>query len=772
MQAWQPLDGRFYDQLKQAGATFISYIPNNAALVRATPEQAAQVAGNPMIQAVLPYEPYYKLATPLLPAAVEQQAPPTDALNVTTFPGERDAALAALLGLGAKYMSEESSPFGPTLTVMVPPDKLTEVAQLPLAREIEPFAPRRLLNDLTRVTLGVSADTLIGTSNYLGLTGSNVTVNMNDTGVDTNHPDFKGAGGLRLNTNAPYDYNGHGTFVAGIIMGNGSQSKTVTNQVPGSIIPGADFRGKATNAILDVQSLGLVVGTTVAAAFEQGGTYVSDMALEANASAQMGPTNLISNNSWGYDGVRSYDMHAASFDAATRDAQPGVPGEQPLLFVFAAGDASNGNDNGGGGAENSILSPGTAKNVITVGALDAARFITNEVTFGDQTTNNAPSTNAIFFPWTDNSDLVSWFSSCGNVGPGTETLSGRFKPDVVAPGMFIISCRASSYVDPSYSTQVTPYFFGGQVVLPGHINTNYTLAPSNFPADTEELIIQATPNSQSPAPFPPLLILGAPWPQPLGVLGTNYAQDQSTNQFVVLTNNLDGVAWDFGVASANGQTQPVSYDLTFYLVETNDLGVSVTNASGYYHVISNLNSVLKTNYMYQYGTSMSAAAVSGMLALMQEFLQSRLNPPLTNPSPALLKALLINGARSVNQQYDFNTQLHGLLPAGPNEQGWGLPNLPNSLPASLATHIAATNNYASMVWSINPPTTRWPPGNGNLTLSIAATAPRPIIPFASPWCGRTRPGIRRRGWRWSTTWICWSRPVRAPTRTSGWAMTF
>ena len=171
----------------------------------------------------------------------------------------------------------------------------------------------------------------------------------------------------------------------------------------------------------------------------------------------------------------SYDMHAASFDAATRDAQPGVPGEQPLLFVFAAGDASNGNDNGGGGAENSILSPGTAKNVITVGALDAARFITNEVTFGDQTTNNAPSTNAIFFPWTDNNDLVSWFSSCGNVGPGTETLSGRFKPDVVAPGMFIISCRASNYVDPSYSTQVTPYFFGGQIVLPGH--TQHQLYP-------------------------------------------------------------------------------------------------------------------------------------------------------------------------------------------------------------------------------------------------------------------------------------------------------
>jgi subtilisin-like proprotein convertase family protein len=701
VQATQPLDGRFYDELKQAGATFVSFIPNNAALVRATPEQAAQLAGEAMIQAVLPYEPYYKLATALLPAAVDQQEAQSGALNVTTFPGQRDAALAALEALGAKYMSEDSSPFGPTLTVTVPADKLAEVAQMPLAQEVEPYAPRRLLNDLTRVTLGVSADTLIGTSNYLNLTGSNVTVNLNDTGIDTNHPDFKGPGDtFRFNANAPYDYNGHGTHVAGIIMGNGSQSTNVTNQVPGSIMPGADFRGKATNASLNVQSLGLVIGTTVAAAFRQGGTYVSDMALETNASVQLGPTNLISNNSWGYEGVRSYDMHAASFDAATRDAQPGVPGEQPLLFVFAAGDASNGNNNGGGGAENSILSPGTAKNVITVGAIDAARSITNEVTG----TFNGLTTNQYFFPWTDNNDLVAWFSSCGNVGPGTETLSGRFKPDVVAPGMFIISCRATNYVDPSYATQVTPYSFGGQVVQPGptHINTNCRPVPSKFPADTQELIIEATPNSQSPIPFPPLLILGAPSPQPLAVLGTNYAQDQGTNQFVVLTNNLDGVAWDFAIETVSGQKQPVSYDLTFYLVETNDLGVSITNTDGYYHVISNLNSALKPYYMYQYGTSMSAGAVSGMLALMQEFLQTRMNPPLTNPSPALLKALLINGARSVNQQYDFNTQLQntqvpGLPPAGANEQGWGLPNLPNSLPASLTNNNGTSSNAASMV---------------------------------------------------------------------------
>ena len=53
---------------------------------------------------------------------------------------------------------------------------------------------------------------------------------------------------------------------------------------------------------------------------------------------------LISNNSWVYDGDSAYDLAAASYDAATRDALPGVTGSQPVLFVFAAGNDGNGDD--------------------------------------------------------------------------------------------------------------------------------------------------------------------------------------------------------------------------------------------------------------------------------------------------------------------------------------------------------------------------------------------------------------------------------------------
>jgi subtilisin-like proprotein convertase family protein len=638
----RPLNQEFYDSLKKDGGVFITYIPNNAALVKADAVQAKQMAADPVFQAVIPYEPYYKLDARLLPGAVAEQAQ-TNLLSVTTFPGQRDATLKALSDLGARLVGEDQGPFGPTLIVTAPPDSVAAIAQLPLAQEVEAYASRRLLNDLTRVQLGVSADTLTNTPTYLNLSGSNVTVNLNDTGVDATHPDFRGPGASVRVLGTLQDGNGHGTHVAGIIAGNGRESGTVSQAVPGSIIPGADFRGKATNAILFVQALDLVYGP-----------FVSDAQLQENASMNLGPTNLISNNSWGYGGA-SYDIHSASYDAATRDAQPSVKGEQPLLFVFAAGDAGAGGDNGVDGHASTINSPATAKNVITVGATDSPRFITNVVSYDLHTTNQ------VFFGETDNSNLVAYFSSCGNVDVGVEGNYGRFKPDVVAPGVFIVSCRAANYVFPTNEVFVTDIAATNQTVLPNQ--TNYY--PVLIPTDASELVIQLLTNSESPYGFtngfvvradtnsPPLLI------QATNALGPNV---------VLVSKQLTPGVWNIGIGPARGQVQPLAYDVHLYVYETNGLG-------DYFNVLTNMNNALAPNYLYQSGTSMSAGAVSGVLALMQEFLQGQMK---IMPSPALLKALLINGSRSLGLQYDFNVQS-----LGPNEQGWGMPNIANSIPYSL-----------------------------------------------------------------------------------------
>src|SRR5947208_10551019 len=165
-----PLDKAFYARLREAGAEFVSYIPNNAALVRVSAEGARLLAAMSGTRTVLPYEPYYQLARPLLALAVEQQSLPLDQpVNVILFAGQRDNALPALRNLGAEPIAEEPVPSGLMLTLQAHPDSLVALAQLPGVQRIELARARVLLNDLSRVRMNVSSDT-VAPANYLDLT--------------------------------------------------------------------------------------------------------------------------------------------------------------------------------------------------------------------------------------------------------------------------------------------------------------------------------------------------------------------------------------------------------------------------------------------------------------------------------------------------------------------------------------------------------------------------------------------------------------------------
>ena len=686
VQAHGAIDNNFRAMLQNAGATIVSPIPNNAFLVRVSDAGAQQIAAS--AQSVLPYEPYYKLEPSLLKSVMEGSEPLTGALKVTLFP---DASASILDSLNIHAMATERSPFGQVVTVPASADAIVNLAQLPGVQAVAPAYQRKTANDLTRVTLGVSADSLVGTSNYLGLTGANVLVNINDTGVDATHPDLTGrifAG----STNSLTDTNGHGTHVAGTILGDGTKSSTVTTNASGSVIPGASFRGMASGANAYVITL--------------------DSATDSQLQEQAARTNaLISNNSWDYADP-AYDIAAASFDAAVRDAIPEVSGPQPLIFVFSAGNDGGGTDDGQNGASDSILSPATAKNVITVGAVEQFRNITNQVVENGVT-------NTPFLPGTDTSDQVASFSARGNVGIGVEGDNGRFKPDVVAPGTFVISTRSqqwdtNAYYDP---TNIEDFPFPDQSVDPGNLTT--FLAP--VPANPVQMIITVSSNLLSPSPFPQMPIYVA-----LNVAPTtnNFV---GFNQVALPTNSPLNLQLNFGdtvfIAVGDGTNVTTHFDLDIEVLETNaDLAVL--------GLLRTLNDTLgqppPQYYRYESGTSMAAAGITGTLACMEQFFNQTLK--ISNASPALMKALLINGARSLSspgQPYDF--QVSNPL----NIQGWGEPNLSNSIPPALANDVN-NSNAAPVLFFDQDPANALATGQSkvrNLTLSSDATSDATLQPL-------------------------------------------
>ena len=165
-----------------------------------------------------------------------------------------------------------------------------------------------------------------------GYTGEGVKVAVLDTGIDVNHPDLKDqidATASFVPGEAITDVNGHGTHVAGTIVGTGGAS-------------GGDYKGVAPDADLIV---GKVLGG------EEGYGLDSWIIAGMEWAAQQGAdvVNMSLGDSYPTDGS---DPMSQTVDALS--AQYGT------LFVIAAGNA---------GPE-TISTPGAAASALTVAATD------------------------------------------------------------------------------------------------------------------------------------------------------------------------------------------------------------------------------------------------------------------------------------------------------------------------------------------------------------------------------------------------------------------
>ena len=227
----------------------------------------------------------------------------------------------------------------------------------------------------------------VASSATFTLDGSGEMLAIADTGIDRDHPDISGRVSAVYTQfgldGSPIDSNtGHGTHVTLTAIGDGTGDSSAKGIAPEALL---------TMYALEHDPTG-VFG-------RQGSIY--SLLLDAKQK-----TARIAINAWGLNG------NYGEYTADSRSVDQFVWDEPALLPVFSVGDR-------GSSGTSQISPPGTAKNVLSVGA---------------STTGTGSSASA---------GLVASISSQG------PTLDGRIKPDVVAPGIELCSGRAEEAKSPS-----------------------------------------------------------------------------------------------------------------------------------------------------------------------------------------------------------------------------------------------------------------------------------------------------------------------------------
>lgn len=347
---------------------------------------------------------------------------------------------------------------------------------------IEPSYPSQLDNQAAADI--IDADWVGDVSNMVSnggsLTGEGIIVGVMDSGLDTGvecnslahcssvnsgvHSDFAGriigmsSYTCTTCTDGPNDPNGHGTHVAGSVLGNGANSDT-------DGVDGSDHSGVAPDAHLFMQGVYAEGGTC-------GGSRLCPPSYETFLTEAYNAGARIHTNSWG-TGPDSTSGCSGSqcwnyYSSASLELDTEANDFEDLTILFAMGNdamdcsynsfdqltCSSGKDGEINlGAHNRQA---TAKNILSIGASENFRYTLdlysipyrNFCTFGGYPaasgecphphTDEKWSQSPIF---TDTgADDPEGMAAFSNRGP---TADGRIKPDLVAPGTWIISTRSS-----------------------------------------------------------------------------------------------------------------------------------------------------------------------------------------------------------------------------------------------------------------------------------------------------------------------------------------
>lgn len=672
-----PMIPEWREGIEAAGGTIFEYIPNNANIVKMTPLALDAVDNLPYIRWIGLYHPMYKFSEGLR-SIVEYGGSHVDvSIDLMVFEN-MNSVVTQIIALGGTIV-EESDPY---LRVTIDDTKLYDIALIPDTHWIEETPQYQLFNDLATVTMNIDD---VWTNLPESLTGEGQVIAIADTGLDigvndaTLHDDFEGR---LLNTYAlgrPGDWsdqNGHGTHVAGSALGNGASFQGT----------GTPDRGQYSGGAYESQ---LVMQSIMDANGRLGGLPLDLGTLFTNPYTNDGAR--IHSNSWG-------TANNGQYTADSHEVDTFMWNNRDMLILFAAGNEGVDGDSDGEVDLDSLCDPGTAKNVLTVGASENNRNPQIGDTYGAWWPADFPVPPIFNDPMANNVNGMAAFSSRG---PPDAPVAGRIKPDIVAPGTFILSTRSQQWaINEDVETGAPTWTTGGTsnwglsnnanggffsfTDSPG-VGINYANGADNFwdspiidlrtGGDTIRFWSQhfLAPNDEARIEihYQNFFVWGA--------LTGN--QPAFTESIFNLPTDQQIIGWGF-----NPLVEKQNVWIRFRLVDT----VDGNTADGWYvddvRIYSRMwgrstrigaasGGPQDENYILAGGTSMATPLTAGAATLARQYYVDHHN---INPSAALLKATLINGATDMpGQGYGLG---NGATEPIPNfHEGWGRVDLSNSI---------------------------------------------------------------------------------------------
>jgi serine protease AprX len=451
IQTNQPLNREQKSELANLSVTLLEYVPENTYICYYSPADLSAIRALPFVVWANIYLQGFKIPPTLtagtsaakvvnmlenLPMA-RSMSQDTQKIEIVLHDNVSASDIRDKIAAAAKIDPTELEVSNKKVKLVVQSRYLPDIAAIDEVRHIEAYIHKQLHNNIALRIL--KADVSHAHTQF---EGANQVIAVADTGFDRGsttdvHPAFTNRvlKLYALGRSTANDPNGHGTHVAGSILGDGFSN-----------VLGGAIRGTAPKAKLVFQSV----------LDAQGGLGGLPDDLNDLFLVPYRDDNVrVHSNSWGSDVNGSYTTNS-------REVDEFVWNHRDCVICFSAGNDGTDSNKDGTIDSGSIGSPGTAKNCITVGASENDRpsfkFPGGVNKYGDGWPSDFSAEPIASDPVSTNPNGMAAFSSRG------PTRDRRIKPDLVAPGTAILSALSRNVTNPDagWGKSADPlYFFEG-----------------------------------------------------------------------------------------------------------------------------------------------------------------------------------------------------------------------------------------------------------------------------------------------------------------------